>query len=90
MKTVETLRQEYDIIDAQIVKLLEARFELSEAMGQIKERRGLDFYDPTREAQVVDQLKNALENPQYFPLIQAVYQRIFEISKQIQCKNITK
>lgn len=84
MKTIEDLRLEYDAIDAQIVTLLEARFELSEAMGQLKERSGLSFYDPKREAQVIDKLKSALVHPSYFPQIQAVYQRIFEVSKYIQ------
>lgn len=84
MKTIEMLRQEYDDIDAQLVKLLEARFMLSEEMRALKARGGLDFYDPTREAQVLDQLKNVLKVPKYFPLIQAIYQRIFEVSKQIQ------
>jgi monofunctional chorismate mutase len=84
MKTIETLRLEYDTIDTQIVTLLEARFELSEVMGQLKESTGLSFYDPERERQVFDKLKNALANPQYFPQIQAVYQRIFEVSKYIQ------
>lgn len=84
MKTIEALRLEYDAIDAQIVTLLEARFELSEAMGQLKESGGLSVYDPKREAKVIDQLKSALANPNYFPQIQAIYQRIFEVSKYIQ------
>ena len=84
MKTIEALRLEYDAIDTQIVKLLESRFELSVTMGQLKESSGLSFFDPKREAQVFDQLKDALANPSYFPQIQEIYQRIFEVSKYIQ------
>jgi len=90
MKTIETLRLEYDAIDEKIVKLLESRFELSKEMGQLKESAGLSFFDPEREEQVVNQLKGALSNPKYFPQIKDIYLRIFEMSKYIQSNQENK
>ena len=48
------LRRKIDEIDAEIVKLLQARMEVCRAIGEIKASMGLPVTDPRREKVVLE------------------------------------
>ena len=43
------IRQQIDILDEQILKLLNARAELVHKVGELKRAEGLEIYAPERE-----------------------------------------
>lgn len=50
MSSLESLRQDIDAIDAQLVALLGQRFALTGEVGQLKKQHQLPATDATREA----------------------------------------
>jgi chorismate mutase/prephenate dehydratase len=70
--------------DRRIVKLLNARADLSRAIGRIKAAEGLAIYDPAQEATVYDTL--AAVNPGALPeeALMAIYREILSASRALQ------
>jgi chorismate mutase/prephenate dehydratase len=70
--------------DRRIVKLLNARADLSRAIGRIKAAEGLAIYDPAQEATVYDSL--AAVNPGALPeeALMAIYRVILSASRALQ------
>ena len=50
--SLESLRDEIDRIDGQVVDLLNDRVRAAAEIGKIKSQLGVDAYDPAREEQV--------------------------------------
>jgi chorismate mutase len=51
------LRASIDICDAELVRVLASRFELTRKVGEFKARHGLPPKDPAREAEHLAQLR---------------------------------
>ncbi|CAN5870175.1 hypothetical protein BH11PSE8_BH11PSE8_10970 [soil metagenome] len=47
---LESLRRQIDTIDADIVELLASRFRVTQKVGELKARQGLEAIDPARES----------------------------------------
>lgn len=54
---ISELRREIDKIDAEIVKLLAKRMELSQQIGKEKQQTGEEIHVRTREIEVLDLVK---------------------------------
>ena len=54
--TLESLRDEIDRIDTQVVDLLNRRVQAAAEIGKIKANIGVDPYDPAREDQVFSKI----------------------------------
>ena len=69
-------REAIDGIDRDVVRLLCERVQHAAEIGQIKHANGADFYDPTREAQVMDKI--AALNPGPIPekTLRAIYREV--------------
>lgn len=78
MKVVDSRLNEFrtkiDEIDAQIIKLLNKRAELANKIGELKKAHGLPVYVPSREDQVIMNVKK--NNPG--PLNDEAVERIFK------------
>lgn len=48
-RTLQSLRSEIDLLDAEMVRLLEKRFAVTRQIGQLKARGGLPLVDASRE-----------------------------------------
>ena len=82
---IEERRKEVDRLDAQLVKLLAQRMELSLKIGQEKQAQNLPVFSKTREIAVLDTVKllaDSLGLSEAF--IVDVYSLIFAESRRLQ------
>ena len=77
---LESLRQEIDQIDSEIVRLLNSRVEKACAIGKIKQISGVDPYDPAREEQVFQKLSAYGHGPLNELSLRAVYREVISAS----------
>ena len=81
------IRQQIDILDEQILKLLNARAELVHEVGELKRSEGLEIYAPEREEQVYRSLveRNAKIGGRLpDPAVRAVYREIMSASLALE------
>lgn len=79
-KTLEELRKKIDEINLRILELLNLRMEIVQEIRKLKEKAGLEFYDPMREAEM---LENALLNnpgPATAEAVKRIFREIFRAS----------
>ena len=83
-RSLDRLRAKVMATDRRIVKLLNARADLSRVIGRIKAEEGLAIYDPAQEAAVCDSL--AAVNPGALPeeALMAIYREILSASRALQ------
>ena len=77
---LESLREEIDQIDSEIVKLLNLRVSKACDIGKIKQLKGVDPYDPAREEQVFTKLSSYSDGPLRKGSLRAVYREIISAS----------
>lgn len=77
---LESLRQEIDQIDSEIVKFLNLRVSKACEIGKIKLSLGIDPYDPAREEQVFDKLSGYSSGPMRPDSLRAVYREVISAS----------
>lgn len=65
-----------DALDQEIVNLLSQRVRHAGEIGQIKHASGADYYDPTREVQVMDKICSLNPGPIEDETLQAVYREV--------------
>jgi chorismate mutase/prephenate dehydratase len=77
-------REKIDRIDRQLVTLLNRRAALARKIGEIKKKKGLDVYDPSREDAILAALER--ENPGPFPpeSLTAIFREIFAASRHLE------
>ncbi len=80
MDQIIKAREAIDALDAQIMDLLEQRFNLSKLIGEEKVMRLKTVHDDTREQTILNHAKNYVNQPSIY----AVYLTIFEESKALQ------
>lgn len=51
------LRQQIDVIDAQLLKLLGQRAQIAQQVGEVKKQEGLPFFQPERVASVIEKIQ---------------------------------
>jgi chorismate mutase/prephenate dehydratase len=77
---LESLREEIDQIDSEIVKFLNLRVSKACDIGKIKKLKGVDPYDPAREEQVFTKLSSYSDGPLRKGSLRAVYREIISAS----------
>jgi chorismate mutase / prephenate dehydratase len=78
--TLESLRDEIDEIDSQIVRLLNQRVQAAVEIGRIKDQLGVDPYDPAREEQVFEKLRAINEGPMQGDSLRTIYREVISAS----------
>lgn len=73
-------RNEIDRIDREIVRLLNERVQHAGEIGRIKHAEGADYYDPTREAQVMNKLADLNQGPLQTKALCAIYREVISAS----------
>jgi monofunctional chorismate mutase len=81
---LETLRNEIDLIDQEMMKLFKKRMEVSKKVGQYKKENGLPILDETREKELILRHKNMLNDDQLWPLYEAFIIEMMRLSKENQ------
>ena len=85
---LDTIRQEIDQIDNQIVKLLEERMHLVEGVVAYKKASGKPILDSKREEIIFEKVKNRVEDKRYQETIVATFSDILKRSRDYQDQNI--
>ena len=62
-EALATLRVQIDALDQQLLRLLNERAQVAEAVGEIKRAEGSPFFRPDRVAQVIDKITAANPGP---------------------------
>jgi 3-deoxy-7-phosphoheptulonate synthase / chorismate mutase len=81
---LEQLRKRLDEINFELLRLLSARAQIVEEIGEVKRKHGLKAFDPIREKQMLDELTK--ENPGPFDdnTIRHLFKQIFQASVGLQ------
>ncbi len=77
-------RERIDRLDAEIVRLLNARAECALALGRIKEAVGLDTYQPERELAVLEHARAANDGPLDAGAITRLFERIIDENRRLE------
>ena len=85
---LDTIRQEIDQIDDQIVKLLEERMHLVEGVVAYKKASGMPILDSKREEVIFEKVRSRVEDKRYQETIVATFSDILKRSREYQDQNI--
>lgn len=85
---LDTIRQEIDKIDDQIVQLLEERMHLVEGVVAYKKTSGRAILDTKREEVIFEKVKNRVGNKKYEDTIVETFSDILKRSRDYQDKTI--
>ncbi len=83
MRNLETIREDIDSADRQLIELLKHRFELSLQVAEVKRITGAPVCDPAREREILARLC-ARAGKEYEAEIRTIYSGIFSLSKARQ------
>lgn len=84
MTGLDSLREDVDRIDTEIVRLLIERAEVTRKIGEEKGKTGAAVRDPVREASVIARVKAMNAGRLRDALLVSVYSRIFEMCIEVQ------
>ena len=85
---LESLRDEIDQIDEQVVRLLNKRVRAAAEIGKIKHEMGVDPYDPSREEQVFEKIEGLNEGSVPNDSLRAIYREVISSSIALE-KDLT-
>jgi chorismate mutase/prephenate dehydratase len=77
---LRTNREAIDGIDQEVVRLLNERVRHASAIGRIKHSNGADYYDPAREAQVMEKIATLNGGPLNEEALRAIYREVISAS----------
>jgi chorismate mutase len=81
---LEDFRQRIDGIDEHLVRLLNARSACALEIGRIKERDGLAIYQPAREAEVLEKVRQANTGPLDDAALMRLFERIIDEARRLE------
>ena len=85
--TIEELRNRIDVIDDQLVRLLNVRVACAVEVGRLKHDAGLPIYQPDRETQVLNKVKEsatALSGPLTAEAVVRIFERIIDEARRAE------
>ena len=87
MKTLDELRQRIDALDERLVELLNERASCAMQIGDIKQRLGMEVYQPERESQVLGHVRAhgaAIGGPLGAEALTRVFERIIDEARRLE------
>jgi chorismate mutase len=81
---IETLRQRIDELDEALVRLLSARAECALKIGQAKKELGLEIYQPSREADVLNHVQRLNPGPLDDGAIRRLFERVIDEARRLE------
>ena len=85
--TIEELRTRIDVIDEQLLRLLNVRVACAVEVGRLKHEAGLPIYQPEREAQVLDRVRQsatALAGPLTAEAVVRIFERVIDEARRAE------
>ncbi|OCS89679.1 bifunctional 3-deoxy-7-phosphoheptulonate synthase/chorismate mutase [Caryophanon latum] len=84
---LEVLRSKIDGLNLEILRLINERAEVVEQIGKIKEKQGVNRYDPLRERHMLDLLKEHNNGPLNQMTVDFIFKQIFKTAlKQLEAE----
>jgi 3-deoxy-7-phosphoheptulonate synthase/chorismate mutase len=83
-QTLQTLRNQIDEVNLQILELLNKRGKIAQQIGQLKEMQGTKRFDPVRERESLDMIAEHHNGPFETSTIQHIFKEIFKASLELQ------
>ncbi len=86
MRNLDELRRGIDEIDRQVIELLNKRAELAKEVGEVKREKGLPFYVPEREAEILAKLEELNKTYGVLPpeSIRAIFREIISACRALE------
>ena len=87
LTNIEELRGRIDVIDEQLVRLLNVRVACAVEVGRLKHEAGLPIYQPEREAQVLNSVRNTateLAGPLTAEALVRIFERIIDEARRAE------
>lgn len=82
--TLESLRNDIDSLDDQLLALLNQRMELVRKVGELKRSTNAVIYRPEREKQIIDRLQTQNNGLMNRAAIEAIFLEIFAVSRNLE------
>lgn len=83
---MKDLRDQIDTLNLQILELLNQRARIASEIGKVQSQLGTSFYDPQREAQMLQDLEAANQGPFSNETIKALFREVFRASMALEEK----
>lgn len=83
-KILQHHRKEIDRLDKQLVDLFNERARHAIAIGKMKKEKGIPIYDPERENEIFQNLRQVNRGPLTHDAIQRLFERIIDESRRIE------
>lgn len=84
MTQLQILREELDKLDTDMVALFERRMEISKRVAAYKKAHGLSVLDTSREAEVLSNRAEMLNDKSLAPYLYDFYKHLMAQSRQLQ------
>ena len=85
MRTLDDLRIDIDRVDEVLVRLLNERARVACEIGRLKKAQGIEVYQPLREQQVIEHVRNvAVEGPLGPDAIARLFERIIDEARRLE------
>ncbi len=82
--TIEDLRAEIDRIDSDLLKIFNKRASLALKIGELKKVSGLPIFDPNREKQIFQRMKQENPGPLDDQAIVRLFERVIDESRRLE------
>ncbi len=87
-KTLESLRQEIDALDAELLALLNRRAAIACEIARVKVASGIPAYDARREAQVLERVAGQNAGPFENESVRAIFRGIIQETRRLGTKRM--
>jgi chorismate mutase len=81
---IDALRQRIDELDEALVRLLSARAECALAIGRAKKELGLEVYQPSREADVLNHVQRLNPGPLDDGAMRRLFERVIDEARRLE------
>ncbi|MED1203169.1 bifunctional 3-deoxy-7-phosphoheptulonate synthase/chorismate mutase [Heyndrickxia acidicola] len=81
---LEQLRKEVEAINLKMIDLINERGQLVQEIGRVKETQGINKYDPVREREMLNIIKEYNEGPFDNSTIEHLFKEIFKAALELQ------
>lgn len=83
LRRIEEYRGRIDELDREIVRTLNHRAKLALAIRELKPVVGQSLYDPKREQEIFEKLREANEGPLFDDNLRAIYEVLLQVMKEL-------
>ncbi|GAA0379929.1 bifunctional 3-deoxy-7-phosphoheptulonate synthase/chorismate mutase [Bacillus horti] len=81
---LEELRKKLDDINLKILDLINERGDIVQSIGQVKQKSGVNRFDPVRERKMLDVIATNNKGPFKTGTVQHIFKQIFKASLELQ------